>query len=211
MKSLIAATLLLQSPVVHQLPDFGATPTVDLSAIRLISCDKWTGTGFLIADNIMATAAHVAKGTHCEDQKTHKPAVTYYSDDKTDFALMSVGLKGIPYIKYNCSRFKTGQHYASYGYSSYLQNYMIFRQSDIVAMSDYTDENFNVEGVVHPHMRHVFGASVPGHSGGPVIDSITGYAIGMNNAGYMNIFGLANGENYSTELADTILCNRRPS
>lgn len=205
MKSLIVASLLLSQPV-QILPDFGASPTVDLSAIRSLVCDKGMGTGFLIADDTIATALHVSAAGHCKDGATGKPTVTYYKDPVHDFALMKVDLKGIPYLKYDCSRYVTGKHYASYGYSPYLQNYDIFRQSDMIAYADYSGPDYVVGGTHFDHMRHLFGASVPGHSGGPVIDTVTGNVVGVNNSGLV-IAGLATGQSYSTELADTTLCD----
>ena len=38
-------------------------PTLNLSAIRSISCDGYTGSGFLIGDDILLTAAHISGGT----------------------------------------------------------------------------------------------------------------------------------------------------
>lgn len=205
--SLVVAAALLLSPPPSILPDYGATPTVNLSAIRFITCGKTSGTGFLIGDNIIATAAHVVDGDPCIDDKTKKPLTVYYVEQDTDFALAKVELKGIPYLKYDCTRYVTGQGYESYGYSSYMQEYTIFRQSRMTAMNDYSGPLFWVAGKQYSKMRHLFGPMVWGHSGGPVVNSSNGNVMGINNAGN-HFFGLATGHSWSTELADTKLCKR---
>jgi len=205
MKSIIAASLLMSSPQ-PILPDFGAKPTVDLSAIRNIECAGGVyGTGFLIADNIMATALHIASLKGCYDKGTQTPLVTYHTEPKQDFALMHTSISGIPVLHYDCSRYVTGHNYSSYGYSEYLQYYRIFRQSNMVAYADYTGPGFKVSGHELPHMRHLYGPMVYGHSGGPILDTVTGNVVGMNNSGD-TMFGLITGHAYSTELADTVLC-----
>lgn len=192
------------------LPDLGARPTVNLSAIRLLVCGKSSGTGFMIGDNIIATAYHIVDEDPCIDHKTGKKLFTYHIDKDHDFALAKVELSGFPYLSYDCTRYVTGQRYGSYGYSSYMQDYTIFRQSDMYAYEDYSGEGFIMKGKAYPKFRHLFGPMVFGHSGGPVINYTTGKAIGMNNAGN-TLFGMfMTGHAWSTELADTILC-RRPT
>lgn len=197
------------SPV---LPDYGATPTINLSAIRLIRCGGGAGTGFLIADNTLVTALHVVENRACVDHRSGKPLYVYHVDRDHDLVLAKVELKDFPYIRYDCERFITGNNYSSYGYSGYLQNYNIFRQSNLKAYSDYSGPGFKVntkQGLRDfPKMRHLFGPMVYGHSGGPVIDPVTGMAKGINNAGLTTFLGLMTGHAYSTELADTILCKR---
>lgn len=193
------------------LPDFGAAPTVNLSAIRLLTCGKSGGTGFLIGDNILATAYHVVDEGPCIDHKTGKKLFVYYIDKDYDFALAKIDLAGFPTISYDCSRFVTGKRYGSYGYSSYMQDYTLFRQSDMYAFEDYSGSDFKMKGKSFPKMRHLYGPMVFGHSGGPIIDYTTGRALGINNAGYTVFFGMfMTGHAWSTELADTILC-RRPT
>lgn len=218
MSMLIAAAFILASPMPATppaLPDWGKDPTVNLSAIRYISCDSkdplkrgWTGSGAMVADGILMTAKHVADGKNCKDIKTGKRASMYVVEDDTDFALMHLDIKGVPMIKYSCDRFVSGMTYQSYGYSGYLQNAPIFRQSNLKAYPGYSGPDFEIRGLGRlPHMRRMYGPMVFGMSGGPVIDTMTGVARGINNAGY-TVFGLMTGHSYSTELADTILCKR---
>jgi hypothetical protein len=191
------------------LPDFGKDPTVNLTAIRWLSCVNtegraYMGTGFFVAKDTLATALHVGRGK-CVDTATGKPALLYYQENGRDFALMKLEVNVGPYIKYSCKRFESGKDYNSYGYSSYLQSRVIFRQSKLQAQADY--QRFDIEGKTYLPMRHLYGPMVFGHSGGPVVDA-DGYALGMNNVGG-TWFGMLNtGHAYSTELADTTLCRR---
>lgn len=204
--AILAASLLLSGPAERQiLPDLGKDPTVNLSAIRWIDCGKYMGTGFMVAKDTLATALHIADGK-CVDLATKSPATVYHRDEARDFALMRLKIDVGPYIKYSCNRFKTGNTYSSYGWSSYLQDRTIFRQSKMKALFDY--QKFSIKGKSYNYMRHLYGPMVYGHSGGPIIDD-DGYARGMNNVGDTILFGLfVTGHSYSTELADTILCKR---
>lgn len=215
--ALALAALILSSPasapISKPLPDFGKDPTVNLSAIRQLNCTKldgrkYMGTGFMIAKNTLATALHVGIGL-CRDNATNEPLTLYHQEPQRDFALMRLSLDVGPYIKYSCRRFETGKYYNSYGYSSYMQSRVIFRQSRLQALKGYKD--FTIQGKYYKPMRHLYGPMVFGHSGGPII-SATGYAHGMNNVGdtVQTFFGLFNtGDAFSTELADTILCRLR--
>lgn len=194
------------------LPDLGAKPTINLSAIREIHCGNSRATGFMIADNTLATAYHVTDNGGCVDAKTREPLRVYVSEREHDFVLAQVDLKLPVYIDYDCSRYVTGVRYGSYGYSSYLQTETLFRQSDMQAYPEYSGPGFIVKSIGElPNLRRMYGPMVFGHSGGPVINYTTGKAHGMNNVGLTTFFGMyMTGHAFSTELADTILC-RRPT
>lgn len=194
------------------LPDLGAKPTVNLSAIREISCGDSRATGFMIADNTLATAYHVTDENKCVDRKTGEPLRVYHEEREHDFVLAQIDLKLPVYIDYDCSRYVTGVRYGSYGYSSYPQTETLFRQSDMQAYPEYSGPGFMVKSIGElPNLRRMYGPMVFGHSGGPVINYTTGKAHGMNNVGLTTFFGMyITGHAFSTELADTILC-RRPT
>lgn len=187
---LLAAAFSLVSP--HNLDDrtYPVPPSPDMSAIRYLYChddsgEAWTGTGFLIGDKELLTAAHVGASGQCYDVET-KSAVKPYATDKTHDITIMTGASlptDIPYIKYTCSRFKTGQPYLSYGITDYGQEEPIMRNNVIIAQKGYTQPGDTLgDGTPITHMREFNGAIAPGMSGGPVED-VYGYAHGLNNAG----------------------------
>lgn len=185
-------------------PIYAPEPTVNLSAIRRIECDESYGSGFIIADNTIATAGHVASGTNCTDGETKKPLILSKIDGKTDFALMTGELPDMPYIKYNCEGYKNGLVDA-YGISEFHVSFPIFRQ---VTLSVREKRDVTLDsGAVFKNMRHLRGYIVPGMSGGPHIQK--GEAVGLSNVGYSEIkFGLRFilPDAYGYELKDTFLC-----
>lgn len=187
-------------------------PTMNVSAVREIECDSWYGSGFQIADNVIATALHVAKGTGCKDMATGKHLLMYKSDPAHDFALMTGDLpKDKPYVKYSCARYVPGQDYLSYGISGYGWGYShsnrFLRMYAITARDEITDDKFFLYGSLTPSpgMRVFNGKIAPGTSGGPIVDK-KGFAHGVNNAG-ASFFGIPASPTFSYELADTILCH----
>lgn len=211
---LLSAALAASSPVAAPIGHAPWEPTVNLSAVRKLACandltnplDGWTGTGFLVRENVLATALHVAAGSNCIDVETKAPLITYHRDGANDFALMTGELPKMPYVRIRCAPYKTGERYNLFGHSGYFQPKSILRYSTVVAGSDYTDEKFLVgkEMTPWPGMRHLKGYSVPGTSGGPITD-LDGYATGIVNAG-SHFFGVPLPHQFSYELRNTILC-----
>lgn len=206
--SLIALSVVSSTPVQPVANPFMATPAdINLDSIRSIKCNNLSGSGFLIADGVLATAYHVGSGDHCKDAKTGTPLVPYKEDPAHDFMLMTgTGLPvDLPYMKYSCSRFMTGMPYMSYGITGAKGMigewpHSFLRMNTLIATEKYTPKEFNVEGKgSSPGMRIMNNPIEFGMSGGPTT-SLTGYAFAVNNAG--------NGANtFLYELADTILCN----
>ena len=205
--NLLYASLIAVTP--HSSAAF--EPTVNISAVREIECDSWYGSGFQIADNVIATALHVASGDNCRDVATGKHLLLYKSDPKHDFSLMTGDLpKDKPYIKYSCQPYTTDADYMAIGISGYgwgyEHKYRFIREYTLTARKDYTDNKFFLAGSATPSpgMRVLTGKAAPGISGSPILD-VNGYAHGILNAGG-NLFGIPMSPSYSYELADTILC-----
>ena len=175
-------------------------PTVDISAVRYLDCGNWVGSGFMIADGVLVTAYHVAKGDQCTDTETGGKLMVYKTDPKHDLALLTGPTlpTDIPYIKVSCSRFVTGQPYLSYGTTFYDQPRPISRMNVIVATDSYSRDQDTIDGVPSPGLRVFDKAIAPGMSGGPVVD-LQGMAHGLNNAG-------SDVNTMIYEFADGILC-----
>lgn len=215
LKLLMAASLAASpTPTAKALPtEFAPPPTLNLSAIRSIECDDGWGTGFLIGKNTLATALHVGGMTNCHDRETSTPLKMYYNDEKHDFALMTGDYPDMPYFRVDCKGFKTGANYYSFGQTPYAgRGVFMFRGALMVAQSDYTGKDFKVQmedGVKNmPGMRHIVGNMVPGMSGGPITDVLTGSVEGINNVGNTNMLGWPGLDGYSFELKNTVLCKR---
>lgn len=189
-------------------PIFEATPTVSLSAIRYIKCDEGSGSGFIIEDDVLVTAAHVSEMTNCRDSSSSAPLVLYHNDVKNDFSLMTGKLPDVLPIKVSCNGYETGKRYDSYGITTWGATYPVFGQYRLTATNVYSDESFFVGGgkVAWSGMRQLEGFIVPGNSGGPIVNE-DGYAVGINNVSGRVFFGLGVDANaFSYELKNTVLC-----
>lgn len=189
-------------------------PDVNLSGIRLITCDEGSGTGFVVGENVLATALHVADLTNCQDAQTKKPLTMYHSEPEDDFALMRGEYPKLLALRWACEGYKTGQGYDSYGISSFAVGQSIFRQYKAVSTGRYTNNSFIVGKMKGgerpmPGMHELRGWVVPGNSGGPVTRQRDGRVIGINNVGVSSFFGyLQHNDLYSYELKNTVLCKR---
>jgi S1-C subfamily serine protease len=206
METLLAALLLSTSaPVVEKPLGTPFEPTFNLSAVRLIDCEEGSGSGFLIDDDILVTAKHVADLTNCVDVSTKTSLTTYKTGPDQDIAVMTGKLPDMPYFKYDCSRYQKGQMYSAYGISDFFQRDYIFRSVSMKGTGEYTDVKFR-DGSVMTNMPRLWGFAVPGMSGGPIVNINTGNVVGIVNAGMRNLFGIPTGEVFSYELASSFLC-----
>lgn len=175
--------------------------STNLEAVRSIQCDEGRGSGFLIGDNILVTAAHVADGTNCKDGETGNPLITYFKQGTRDFALMTGILPDVPYLKYDCKPYNTELNYIGYGFSSYQLPSYGFHQEPVKFVGTYT------EALGREHMAVLHSWNRPGHSGGPIMQAGTNVVTGMVNAGKIHLItGNILGTTYSVELKSTILC-----
>ncbi len=205
--SILLAALLLVGSSELTYPTIGnpLEPTFNLSAVRQIVCNEGIGSGFMIGDDIVVTANHVTVMTGCKDRQTGAGLLTYKQDVAHDFALMTGKLPDMSYIKYDCSRYKKGELYISYGISDLFQNGSILRAVSMIAEGKNVDIHFEDGGDLN-RIPVLSGYNVGGMSGGMIVDPRSGYAIGLVNAGREGIFRIPVGISYSYELADTILC-----
>jgi hypothetical protein len=182
-------------------------PTFNLNAIRLIACDEGIGTGFLIGDDIVATAEHVSSLSNCVDVASGNRLKSYLNDKANDFGLMTGVLPRTSYFKTSCTTYKKGRVYSAYGISSFMSNEYILRSVSVMATGTYKDVTFR-DGSTSKGLSVLTGYNVQGMSGGPIVDIQTGKVVGIVNAGVNGLFGIPVGVSYSYELSKTPLCNK---
>lgn len=204
-----AASVVLAQPVADDW-SFTGQPLTVLSAIRQIDCDEGQGSGWMIADNVMVTARHVATATNCKDNLTGAPLKMYKEDPAKDLALVTGRLPRLgEYIKYSCAGYRPGSEYDVYGWSSFGYPETIFRHHRVVATDQFSTEDEKLrDGTSMPGMRKFKGYTVPGMSGSPYMKD--GVAYGIVNVGYSGkFFGIPvvmpKAESY--ELKGSFLCS----
>lgn len=208
--SLLLAVTLLVTPTPAYTPRpigsffFGPVyhdPTVNLSAIRQIKCDEGAGTGFVVGNDILVTALHVANATNCKDAGTGKPLKTYHTEKDKDFALMAGDYPDYgPYIKVSCRGYTKGQKYYGFGYRN------MFRMDVLTATGRYTPPGTIISGTDMSGMQILKGGIIQGQSGGPMIERETGEAVGFINANRWDDSTGKIYESYSYEFKHTKLC-----
>lgn len=175
----------------------------NLSVVRYLRCNEGTGSGFIAADGVIATALHVASMTGCRDAETGNEYKTYHRDTVHDFALMGGVTPDMAPAKVDCKGYVSGKSYVALGITSFQERSALFRRVTLTA-NGY--ENIVVGGMEVNGIRQLDGYIVPGMSGGPIDDAETGKVVGITNVGYFGNNGDPLGISYSYELKDTILC-----
>ena len=197
---MLAALLLALQPNTAEAP----VPSVQ-ETVRHVKCGPGNGSAFVVGDDIVATANHVAihvvkEENNCVDAATGNKFRVYFQDPDNDFALMTVDLPDVEPVKYSCGHYEAGKSYTAYGYSSYQLPSLQFPAEPHVATGKMA-KIFNWD------VAELKGYARPGQSGGMFVDDKTGRAIGMVNAGTLHIItGAVMGTAYSVPLRNTVLC-----
>lgn len=158
------------------------------------------GTGFIIKEGVLVTAAHVVD-QHCKDSATQLPVKVYYVDWDNDFALVAMNTGPVTDVmEYSCAGYLKDERYTAIGYAGGTR----LRETRLVAKGTYTNTNANMRispTKVTPsiHLAQLEGNIYHGMSGGPIIDE-SGIVVGINSTTN------GDGTGGSRELRDTILC-----
>lgn len=156
--------------------------------VHQVSCDEGSGTAFRIGPTRFATAAHVAKLSHCTIDG-HTASATEL-DTANDFAILESGPPKLGAMKVSCEGFHTGEWYWSNGYALGLP----YQTSVAINASFYINQRSGLRIFTGDH------TVIPGMSGGPVMNA-DGEVVGITNA-YNSALGLS----FSRALKDTSLC-----
>lgn len=175
----------------------------NLSTVRHLRCDGGTGSGFIAGDGVIVTALHVAALGGCRDAETGNSYTTYHRDEAHDLAMMVGETPTMTPSILDCQGYTPGKTYIAQGITSFKQEWSLFRRVKTVAMGKV---DLEVQGEAVLGIRELSGYIVPGMSGGPVHDALTGAVVGIVNVGYFSRAGHPVGQSYSYELKDTALC-----
>lgn len=183
LRSLLAAALLaIPAPTMPQ--------TVQPSPIVQVKCPipggYSMGTAFRVGPSLLVSVNHVTKYPGC--MIAGRPIKVLYSSQSRDFSMITDGEVG-PYLHVDCGGFVKDYDYNAVGYARGAP----FR----------TTVTITATGVLERGVEALVGifTVIPGQSGGPVLDSGSGYAVGT-----VNFYDAERGISGSVELKDTPVC-----
>jgi LysM repeat protein len=159
------------------------------------------GTGFLVAPEVIATAAHVVEGHYSfsvnqRDGELGLPAAPIAVDLAEDVALLAVPASSGFVFSLSVNEPPSGTTIGLIGFSDGLAPYRPVRGD--IGQLDLTDLVYGKASQFHPgrafqHSMQTNG----GDSGSPILDTATGEVLGVNVAGFTRIQGV----NYAVYLA----------
>lgn len=190
-ESLFAGLLSLALNTSQQIQTQPAT-FVQSAYIEKIDCEEGSGTGFKLADGRWVTARHVSKLTNCLVDGL--PILVTYSDDWGDISTFVVpGDKRKGGYQVDCDGFLDRHWYSAQGHAEGLPV--------ITAVNIMYAELAQWAGKDRGWSVLVYNRVIPGQSGGPILDSLSGKVVGVVNA-----FGIFFPISFSRELKRTVVC-----
>jgi hypothetical protein len=192
-KGLLAGALALALSSAQQAIPAQTTPTfVNSDYIEYLKCDEGSGTGFKLSDGRWVTANHVARMTNC--QIDGLPIAVIASDEAMDYAIFLVpGDDRRGGYAVDCAGYVDHRWYHAQGHALGLP---VIRSLPIMYLPAL-DDIFADRG----WKTLIYNRVIPGQSGGPIIDSVSGEVVGIVNA-YSPIFLMS----FSIELKETPIC-----
>jgi hypothetical protein len=190
------AWLLLAAPIV-----MSAAPPIDFAPVPMFThvrqakqlfCGRTRGTGFYVMANVLASAHHVTQGDNCATD-TELVAVKFASE-KLDYSQSYAATADPDPMEIDCEGFVEGRQYIAVGYAhgAMLQRAVVVSHAANVLPGLEWEDYTTMVGTER---------FIPGMSGGPVIDALSGKAVGLVK-GYNNFPGIS----YARALKDTPLC-----
>ena len=195
-KALVGVSLLLASVPAFPQTDPNASPAATETGIDpmlhpevvRVDCIPGRGSAFWVGPHTLISVAHVTSLGGCFING--KPI--HVIETKGDFAVLQSDDATDEWLRIDCSGFVSGHTYTAIGYARGLP---VQTTVDVVA----TGETFNG----FSRLWGVF-TVIPGQSGGPVIDTSTGKAVGT-----VNVYDPQRGDSGSVALKDTPQCGAK--
>lgn len=156
-------------------------------AIQRVDCMAGKGTAFYVSEHIMVSVDHVTGGAAC--YIGNKPFKVLSISG--DFSVVRPAARSPKWLRIDCNGFVPGRKYLAIGHARGLPT---LTEVELTATAETIMGLHILEGVF---------TVVPGQSGGPVVDAITGRVVGT-----VNRFNALSGESASVELKSTSVCQR---
>lgn len=171
----------------------------NLDSVVYLDCGDMVGTGEIIGQNRIMTAAHVVgKAEACRIGILQ--AVVVENNADLDYAILEVptGMVRRP-VRLSCAGFVSGQTYYAIGYA-HGRDFAITR---LTATSRFDENGKDSEfGTLFTHTRILDGEVYRGMSGGPIVNQ-DGVVVGITSATIVGIRPQA----LSRELKNTTICS----
>jgi hypothetical protein len=164
--------------------------------IPKVACPDGSGTAFRVGPHLLLTAKHVA--THKGCTIDGQPMKVAWVSPTSDVALLSDDRSG-RFLHVDCGGFVQGRTYAALGYARGLDQ---ITRVEMVAIGEAVGVRLEGKPQSGP-MGVLVGVftSVPGQSGGPIVDAMTGDATGIVSGGNFEV-----AVSVSVALRDTPIC-----
>jgi hypothetical protein len=174
--------------------DFAPVPMfTHVRQAKQLFCGRSRGTGFYVRTNALASAHHVTQGDNCATDI--EPVAVKFGSEKLDYSTSYVATADPDPMEIDCGGFVEGRQYIAVGYA----HGAMLQRAVVVSHSASVLPGLNWEDFTTMVGTERF---IPGMSGGPVIDAVSGKAVGLVK-GYNTFPGVS----YARALADTPLCN----
>lgn len=178
--ALVAPAMLSNAPVPEAMP---------YAAIKLVRCGRATGTAFQIGPDTLMTAQHVTANGPCSIDG--EPVETVKENASLDYAILRG--KGSAVLRISCERPRKGRVYRGIGYAGGTYR----MDARLTGKRGYF---LNLRQLSLWGMSMFDGNSIPGMSGGPILDS-SGRVVALINAGNHRL-----NSTLGRAMADTSLC-----
>lgn len=186
LKLLLAALALLATiPAFAATNETGLAPWQHPEVVR-VDCAFGRGSAFYVGPTTLLSVAHVTTMLGCTING--KPFTVLRS--KGDFSIISVAEPSTNWLRIDCGGFVAGKLYEAIGYARGLDT--------------QTTVELEATGKIDGQLSRLDGVFtvIPGQSGGPIRDELTGRVIGT-----VNTYDAENGLSGSVALKDTPVCD----